>query len=76
MLALNNPPSKENTSHQQSMCQQTALRFWASLRQTFPNSVAFILINKSGKGAAPEISSVFGTVYHVTCQRVFWKATF
>ena len=37
---------------------------------------AFTGINKDGKGSVDELWTVFRPIYHVTCQRVLWNATF
>ena len=44
--------------------------------ETFSNSTSFIFINKYCKGAVVQISTVFGTIYHVACCRLFWNGTF
>ena len=51
------------------MSKQTVLRFSISIRETFSNSIAFTVINKYGKGAVVQISTVFRSVYRVACQR-------
>ena len=53
------------------MSQQTVLRFYISLGETFSNSISFTIINKYDKGAVAQILTVFWTVYHVACRRVF-----
>ena len=35
------------------------------------DSISFTVINKFNKGAAVQIATVFGTVYHAACPRVF-----
>ena len=40
------------------------------------SSISFILINKSNKRAVVQISTVFGTVYHVAYLRSVWNGTF
>ena len=57
------------------MCSQTVRRFCIVLRETFSNSISFILINKYAIGAVVQISTVFGLVYRVAFQRGFRKAT-
>ena len=52
------------------MGKQTVPRFFISLRETFSTSIAFERINKHGKGAVVQISTVFWPVYCVTCQRM------
>ena len=47
-----------------------------SPKMTFSNSIAFKVINKYGKGAVVQISTVFGPVYHVACQSVVWSESF
>ena len=39
------------------------------------SSISFILINKSNKRAVVQISTVFGTVYHVAYLRSVWNGT-
>ena len=41
----------------------------------FLNPIFFTGINKYGKGAVVQISTVFRSVYHVTCPMVPWKGT-
>ena len=41
-----------------------------SLRETFSDSIAFRGINKYGKGVVVQISTVFRSIFYVTCQRV------
>ena len=74
-LAINCLCYPENTCHWQSICEQTVLRFCISLREIFSNRIFFTLINKYGKRAFDQISTVFRRVYHVTCQRVLWNRT-
>ena len=52
------------------MCEQAVLRCDMSIRDTFSNSISLAVTNESDKGAAMQISTVFGHVYHVSCQRV------
>ena len=66
----------ENTCSRQLMSWQTVLRFYISLRETFPNWIAFTVILKFDKSAFVQISTVFRPVYHVTCQRLLWDGTF
>ena len=50
-------------------------KFCISLRETFPNWIAFTVINKPRKVAVVQISTVFRPVYDVTCWRVLWNWT-
>ena len=54
----------------------TVLRFYISLGETLSNSIAFTVIKKYGKIAAVQNSAVFGSIYHVACQRILWEGTF
>ena len=45
------------------------------LHITKRNSIVFTVIKKYGKGASLQIVTVFGTVYHIACWRVFWNGT-
>ena len=54
----------------QSMCEQTVLRFFISLKETFSNAITFRVINKYGKGALIRIATVFQLVYHVALRIV------
>ena len=36
----------------------------------------FIVINKFGKGAVVQMTTVFGPIYHVACGRVLWNRIF
>ena len=40
------------------------------IKSDFSHSTVFTVINKYGKGAAIQISNVFGPVYYVACPRV------
>ena len=51
------------------MCEETVLRFCISLRVTFSKSLAFTRISEYDKGAAVQISTVFGRFFHVACPR-------
>ena len=42
---------EENTCYQQSVGKGAVLRFWISLRESFSNWNAFIVMNKHGKEA-------------------------
>ena len=55
---------------------KSVLGFCLLLRETFSNSNTFTVINKYHKDAVVDISTVFGTVYHVVCWRVFSNETF
>ena len=59
--------SVENTCHLQSTRQQIVLTFCISLRENFSNSIDFRLINKYGKGAVVQISTVFRPIFLVIC---------
>ena len=48
-------------------------KFSISLRDTFSTLIVFTGINKCGKAAVLQISTVFGPVHHVTCGRVLWN---
>ena len=61
---------KENTCHRHSVCYETDLKFCISLAENFRKSIAFTVMNKSGKGAAMEISRMFRRVYHVILRRI------
>ena len=52
------------------MSYQAVARFGMSIRETFSNSIALAGMNKNGKGAMVQISTVFGLVYHVAFGRV------
>ena len=47
-----------------------------SLTETLCNSIAFTVITKYGKGAARQISTMFGRVYHVAFQKIPRNGTF
>ena len=55
---------------------ETVLRIFISLSATLSTIVVFTGINKYGKGAVIQISTVFWSVYHVTFRRVLWNLTF
>ena len=57
------------------MYEETVLRTCISLRDDFCNSIAFTVINKSGKGGVDGILAVFGPPYFVACQRVLWNGS-
>ena len=50
--------------------------FYISLSEAFSNSIFLIMINKYDKGVVVQISTVFGTIYHVAYRQVFLKGTF
>ena len=50
--------------------------FYISLSEDFSNSVFFTMINKYDKGVVVQISTVFGTIYHVAYRQVFLNETF
>ena len=41
-----------------------------SMRETFSNSITWEVIDEYDKGPVMQISTVFGHVYHVACQKV------
>ena len=47
-----------------------------SITETFCNSIAFTVINKYGKAAAMQISTMFGHLYHVAFRKIPWNRTF
>ena len=61
---------EENICHGQSIYEETVLITCISLREDFGNSIAFTVMNKSGKGGVDQISTVFGPPYFVSCRRV------
>ena len=50
--------------------------FYILLSEDFSNSVFFTMINKYDKGVVVQISTVFGTIYHVAYRQVFLNETF
>ena len=52
------------------MCEQTALEFFASLKQTFSNATTLTWINKYCKGSAMQIGTVFRPICRVVCLMV------
>ena len=54
-VALNCLYQEENTCHRNSVCQETAFRFWVSLTETFCRTSAFPVMEKYGKGAVLQI---------------------
>ena len=70
LIALNCLDSEENTCYREAVCYEIVLRFCMSLTVTFYKSIAFTVINKYGKGAAMQISTMFGRVYHVAFRRI------
>ena len=61
------PYEEEDTFHWQPMCYQAVPRFGMSVRQTFSNSIDMAVIQENEKGAAIQVSTAFGHVYHVPC---------
>ena len=49
---------------------------WHVNKRYFSNSIALAVINKFDKGAVVEISTMFGSTYHVACQWVFSSVNF
>ena len=47
-----------------------------SLTDNYWRPIAFTVINKYGKGAAVEISTMFGPVYHVAFRKIPWNRNF
>ena len=62
MVVVSSYYYEENTSHRQSIYQQTVQRFQISLRETFHNFVSLRKIEKHDKSAVVWISAVFGTI--------------
>ena len=52
------------------------LRLCISLREIFSNLIAFTVINKYENGCIVKISTVFGLIYHIACQRAPLKRDF
>ena len=50
------------------MCQQTVLRFWITVKETFSNSISITVINECGKGDVVQNARVFGPGYYVACR--------
>ena len=71
LVPLNCLYHEQNTCHGYSMCQQSVLGYYISLRETFSDSMSLKVINKYDKGAVVQISRVFGIVDHVPCRRAF-----
>ena len=69
-VTLNCLYKEENTCHRHSVCWETVLRFYMSLTETFGKSIAFAVINKYGKAAAMQISTMFVHVYHVAFRKI------
>ena len=70
LIALNCLYSEENTCYRQAVCYETVLKFCMSLTLTFYKSIAFTVIKKDGKGAAMQISTMFGRIYHVAFRKI------
>ena len=75
IFTLNCLYQEENTFYPQWLSKQKVLRLCMSLRVTIANSIIFTVINEYGKGAAVEIESVFGAVFHVACRGVVSNRT-
>ena len=56
--------------HQLSMCSQTALGFWVSLRQTSSNASTSTVINSYCKGAVLQIAKDCRPICRVVCLMV------
>ena len=52
------------------MCQEKALEFCVSLKETFSNPTTFTVIHKYCKGAVTQIAKVARTIFLVVCLRV------
>ena len=61
---------EQDTCRRQSMCQQTPLRFYLKLGETFSKSFFLRLMKKHDKSTQMEILKVFGTLSHVECHSV------
>ena len=62
---------EKDTSHWQSPCYETPLRFKISLRQIFFKSSSLRVMKKYDESAPMHLLQGFGTLYHVDGQRVF-----
>ena len=69
LVTLNCLYKEENTCNRHSVCWERLLRFSMSLTETFCKSIAFTVINKYGKAAAMQISTIFGHLYHVAFRK-------
>ena len=63
-VALNCVYEEENTCQRHSLCSETDLSCYVSLKETFRDSIALPLINKYGKGAVPQIQTELRPVCH------------
>ena len=73
-VQLNCPYSEQDTCHRQPMCSQAVARFGMSIK-IFSNSNALKVINKYGKGAVIQFSTVFGPAQHAALRIVLSKKT-
>ena len=58
------------------MCQQAALGFFVSLKETSCNATTLPVINRYWKGAVIQIATLFRSISHVVFLRVLWKVAF
>ena len=70
LVALNCLYYADIASHRLSICEQTTLVFFVSLKGTFPIATTFTVINKYSKGAVIQIATVFRYICHVVCRKV------
>ena len=47
-----------------------------SIRETFSNSIDFVVTNEYDKGAVMQVSTVLGHVYYVAFRKFFWNGAF
>ena len=76
LVALNCLYQEQNTCHRHSVSCERVLRFCMSLTETFCKSIVFTVINKYGKGADMQISTMFWRVDHVAFRMIPWNGTF
>ena len=57
------------------MCEQTVLRFFIALKETFYNSIIFAVIKKYDKAAVVQ-NVMLEPIYHGACRRVLWRGSF
>ena len=57
------------------MCEQTVLRFFIALKETFYNSIIFAVIKKYDKAAVVQ-NVMVEPIYHGACRRVLWRGSF
>ena len=62
---------KQDTWHFHSMCEETPVRFYLTLRETISRSTSLKTIKIFDKGPLMEIWQVFGKLSHVDCQSEF-----